>query len=89
MNRSNSVLIVAPLSAFEICGFVAPLLLSSKILHLEPSFLSKAYRPRLPQSFYNPDRPQPVMERLLTLPESWDDLDVKILRLGILLAGVR
>ncbi len=29
------------------------------------------------------------MERLLTLPESWDDLDVKILRLGILLAGVR
>src|SRR5271157_1296364 len=44
LNRNNSVLIVAPLSAFEIGGYVAPLLFSSKIPRLEQSFLSQEYR---------------------------------------------
>jgi hypothetical protein len=45
LNRNNSVLIVAPLSVFEIGGYVAPLLFPSKIPRLEQSFLSQEYRP--------------------------------------------
>src|SRR5579872_3089676 len=52
LNRSKSVLIAAPPSAFEICGYVAPDVPTRKIPRLEQSFVSKGCRSRpTPQSF--------------------------------------
>src|SRR5260370_38704323 len=61
LNRSNSVLIAAPRSAFEICGYVAPLF----FLQQNPSSgtVLLALGGSLPANvtvFYNPDRPCPA-----------------------------
>src|ERR1700675_2187016 len=70
LNRSNSVLIAAPLSAFEICGCVAPLSslqqnpLSGTVLLVKGLSL-----PANATVFYNPDRPSPACRQ----PGSWSE----------------
>src|ERR1700733_5383856 len=52
LNRSNSVLIIARLSAFGMCGYVPPLPSLQQIPRLGKSFVSRERRSRpAPQSF--------------------------------------
>src|SRR5579864_6618067 len=61
LNRNNSVLIVAPLSAFEICGYAARL--PSLQQNHSPGtvgLVAKNVAPVKATVFYNPDRPCPA-----------------------------